>query len=372
MLATGWAGRPGLKILCGGEAVDHQLAELLLDRCGALWNGYGPTEATIYAAVHKVERDDTRDALDASVPIGRPTDNLQLYVLDQMLQPVPAGIPGELYIGGLGVARGYYRRPDLTAEKFLPDPFSDKRPARMYRTGDLVRVLADGRLVYLERLDHQIKIRGYRIELGDIEAVLTSHSAVARAVVTVRQERKDDARLVAYVIAAAAIAAEGLAADLRDFVRERLPDYMLPATYVMLDTFPLTASGKIDRRALPEPGALDVGKGAAFAPPANENEKRVAAIWCELLGVARVGVTDNFFDLGGHSLLLVRLQMKLQDLCRRELLLVELFRYPTVRSQAKFLSGNDVGSDDTSQAARSRAEKQRAALRRRKQMGAAP
>ncbi|HEX2077989.1 MAG TPA: amino acid adenylation domain-containing protein [Longimicrobium sp.] len=329
LAGSGWAGKEDLAILSGGEALQADLARELIPRGRAVWNLYGPTETTIWSAVQKVESAE-------SIHLGHPIANTQLYVLDDTLRPCPAGVPGELFIGGDGVVRGYLRRPALTAERFVPDPFSAEPGARLYRTGDLVRRRADGALEFLGRTDFQVKVRGFRVELGEIEARLAEHPSVAQAVAVVRQDAPGDARLVAYVVPAG----DPPGADvLRRALAQRLPDHMVPSAYVMLDAFPLTPNGKVDRRALPAPEARrDLAGG--FVEAATEAEEKIAAIWREVLGTDRVGVEDNFFDLGGNSLSLIRLAQRLAEAMGSTATAVDLFRFPTVRAQAAHLAAD--------------------------------
>ncbi len=239
LLESGWEGNPHLKILCGGEAWPAQLAEQLLPMCAELWNMYGPTETTIWSAVHQVR-------VGMPVLIGHPIANTEFYVVDSHLQPVPIGVPGELLIGGAGLARGYLNRPDLTAEKFIANRFRTDTASRLYRTGDLVRYRADGALEFLGRIDHQVKIRGFRIELGEIESVLRSHPGVREAVVVIREEREK--QLVAYVVLAGEPSCS--TAELRDCLTQKLPAYMIPTALSVLEKIPLTPNGKVDRKAL--------------------------------------------------------------------------------------------------------------------------
>jgi amino acid adenylation domain-containing protein len=326
LVQSGWAGDPRLAILCGGEALPPELARELVPRGRVLWNLYGPTETTIWSAVHRVESGDT-------VPLGHPIANTTLYVLDPALRPCPTGVPGELFIGGDGVVRGYLRRPGLTAERFVADPFAARPGARLYRTGDRVRRRTDGSLQFLGRVDFQVKLRGFRIELGEIEAALEDHPGVHQAVAAVREDVAGDARLVAYVVpAGAAPSADALRAALA----ERLPDYMIPGAFVALDSLPLTPNGKVDRRALPEPEAM-ARADAVRVPPRTPAEKTVAAIWREVLRTDDVGVDDNFFNVGGHSLLLAQVAASLQETLGREVPLLELFRHTTIAAQAAHL-----------------------------------
>ena len=292
LLEAGWSG-PGVKMMCGGEALPRDLATELLDK-GELWNLYGPTETTIWSCAERV-------GADSTVSIGRPIANTQVYVLDPNFSPVPAGVPGELYIAGDGLARGYRGRPDLTAERFVPNPFG-REGDRMYRTGDLARYLPDGRLECLGRLDHQVKVRGFRIELGEVEAVLAAHDRVKEVVVVADELSPGDRRLVAYIVCRGS--GSVTASDLRRFARVRLPDYMVPSFFVMLERIPLLPNGKVDRRSLP--GPFQAAGGVQRTPPRTATERRIADIWQRILGVAAVSVEDNFFDIGGHSLLSMR------------------------------------------------------------------
>jgi amino acid adenylation domain-containing protein len=304
LLEADWRPPAGFRALCGGEALPRDLAERLLERVDELWNMYGPTETTVWSTVERVQRG------PGEITVGRPIANTQVHVLDRKGQLVPVGVPGEICIGGAGVALGYHRRPELTAEKFIADPFCDVPGARLYRTGDLGRWRADGRLEHLGRLDHQVKIRGFRIELGEIETVLQSHEAVKQCVVVAREAAPGDLRLVAYVVYEPG--EELTVSEVRRHLRGGLPDYMIPSMVVALDTIPLTPNGKVDRKALPDPF-----KGAAQAPvgyvaPAEGAEQALADIWREILRVERVGAEDNFFELGGHSLLSLRVAAAVQ------------------------------------------------------------
>jgi amino acid adenylation domain-containing protein len=296
LLDSGWTGRPGLKALCGGEALPPELAAALRPRCHELWNLYGPTETTIWSTTRRVDD-------DGPVTVGGPIAATQIHVLDGRLRRVPLGVAGEVYIGGDGVAHGYFRRADLTAERFLPDPFGGRAGARLYRTGDIGRRLPDGDVQILGRTDHQVKVRGFRIELGEIEATLARHPSVHEAVALAREDSPGDVRLVAYVVGANGAAPA--AGELRRHAAEALPDYMVPAAWVTLDKMPRTPNGKVDRRALPAPDGARADLGAGFVAPRTPVEETVAEIWQSVLEVDRVGVRDNFFDLGGHSLLLM-------------------------------------------------------------------
>jgi amino acid adenylation domain-containing protein len=316
LLDSGWTGAPGLTALCGGEALPPELARALRERTAALWNLYGPTETTIWSAVQRVDE-------DGPVPIGRPIANTSLHVVDAELRPAPVGVTGELVIGGVGVARGYRGRSDLTAERFVPDPFGDGE--RLYRTGDLSRRRADGALEWLGRLDQQVKVRGVRVEPGEIEAALAMHPAVARAVVAAR-----DQRLLAWLVPAPGMTPAP--AELRRFLADRLPAALVPSVFTVLETLPLTPNGKVDRRALPDPAPLAV---SSDDPPSGPVEEAIAAIWSELLGVESVSRNVSFFELGGHSLLATRAMARLRPLFGIDLPLATLFEEPTVAGLAR-------------------------------------
>jgi amino acid adenylation domain-containing protein len=293
LIGTGWQPPAGFRILCGGEALAPDLAAELAGR-GETWNLYGPTETTIWASVDQVHGDD-------AITIGRPLANTRMYVLDASLSPVPVGVVGQLYIGGEALARGYTGRVDLTAGRFVPDPFAVEPGSRLYGTGDLVRFLRDGRIEWIARVDHQVKVRGYRIELKEIESCLMASPAVRDAVVCI-DGVADDRRLVAYIVFHPG---ESLtASELRRYVKQTLPAYMVPSFFVKLDRVPLTPSGKVDRKALPDPFAHAARE--AQTAPKTPMEIWLAEIWQEALDGAPIGAHDNFFDVGGHSLLSMR------------------------------------------------------------------
>jgi amino acid adenylation domain-containing protein len=297
-----------------------------------LVNNYGPTENTVVATSTVVE---PQVQSKRAPTIGRPISNTEAYVVDGHIRPVPAGVPGELYLGGDGLARGYCKRPDLTAERFIPHPFSRVPGARLYRTGDLVRYLPDGKIEFLGRIDHQVMIRGFRIELGEIETILGEHDAVKECVVIVREEIPNERRLVAYVVFN--LATNGSIGDFRRYLQAKLPDYMVPTNFVRLDSLPLTRNGKVDRRALPKPDGSRPEIDARFVAPRTQLERKIAGVWQEILRVEQVGIYDNFFELGGHSLLIVQLRNRLKEVLGVELPMVELFRHPTVGTLAKSL-----------------------------------
>jgi hypothetical protein len=317
------------RVLVGGDMVPP---ELVADAAGTFPDArvlilYGPTEATVLS---------TSDPVSGPVaghPIGRPLANVRLYVLGRDLGLAPTGAPGELCIGGAGVGRGYLGRPGLTAEKFVPDPFGGEPGARLYRSGDRVRWLPDGRVEFLGRTDRQVKVRGFRVEPGEIETALESHPAVAGAVVVPRPDGAGGTRLVAYVVAAAGADADPAA--LRAHLRERLPEHMVPSAFVALDAFPLNANRKVDREALPAPEAAEEPREPAA--PLTPTERAVAEVWEEALGTGRVGIGDNFFDLGGHSLLLVRVHARLRERFPGRVELIDLFEHRTLGELAAHL-----------------------------------
>ena len=336
LLESGWTGSAGLKILCGGEALSRELANRLLTIGDEVWNLYGPTETTIWSAIHKV------DCREGAVPIGRSIANTSCYLLDAVGQLVPVGTPGELFIGGNGVARGYLNRPELTAEKFVPSPFDPDR--RLYRTGDMAVYLPDGNIEFLRRIDNQVKLRGFRIELGEIEAALEEQPGVRQAVVVIREDFPGDPRLAAYVTAREG--QEVKTAELRHALAAKLPAYMVPSVFMVLDAFPLTSNCKVDRRALPAPDH-HFSADEDYVAPRTEMERNVAEIFEDLLGIERVDITENFFELGGHSLLAARLQRRLHERFGKELALMQLLERPTVAAIADLLgTGDDEAPED--------------------------
>lgn len=349
------------RILLGGEPLPPALARELRGVTRAeVVNMYGPTETTVWSSTHTVA------AADDPVPIGVPVANTTFYVLDEHLQPVPIGVSGELYIGGRGVVRGYHDRPDLTAQRFLADPFDGAHGARMYRTGDLVRWREDGTLDFLGRLDDQVKLRGHRIELGEIESVLERHAAVRQVVVVVRPDASGQGRLIAYVVPKPG--ARPAPAELRELARRTLPEFMVPSTYVSMAELPLTPNAKVDRKALPEAEPAQE-RDEPFVEPGNRLERVIAEIWRETLDVPVVGRRDNFFDLGGHSLLTVQVHNRLRKDLGRDLALTDLFRFPTVQSLAAHLSNGDGGNGgaEAEVAGLGRAEARKRSMLRRQQ-----
>ena len=327
LLNSGWAGKSDMVAICGGEAMPREVAAKLRPLVGCLWNLYGPTETTIWSTGFPVREG------DEPVLIGRPIANTQCHILDEHRQQLPIGVVGELYIGGDGLARGYLNRPELTDERFVPNPFAPGK--RMYRTGDLARYQPDGNIECLGRTDHQVKIRGYRIELGEIESVLESHPGVRQAVAVAREDGLGGKRLVAYVVPAENTPPDR--AELYSLLKQKLPDYMIPADYVALDSIPVTPNGKVDRLALraPEPSSF---LETSHVPPADEFERLICEVWADVLGMEHVGIRDNFFDLGGHSLLAVQLMLRLQEIIPGEPLpLRAVLEAPTVEEFAVWL-----------------------------------
>jgi surfactin family lipopeptide synthetase C len=323
-------------LVIGGEALNYEALQFWQTYAPdtRLINEYGPSETVVGSSVYEV-----CIAGRGAVPIGRPIANTRLYVLDAELGPVPVGVAGDLYIGGVGVGEGYLNKPALTAEMFVPDPLSDELGARLYRTGDRARWRSDGELEYLGRLDQQIKLRGYRIELGEIEAALVEEAAVRQCVVVVREEMGGEKQLVGYLVLDDERCAEQWS-ELRQRLERKLPEYMIPSTFVVLDRLPLTLNGKIDRSALPPPDQTRPGfveTDQEYVPPQTHIEQIVANVWEELLMVDRVGLYDNFFDLGGHSLLMLRVHSRLRKMLGREFPFVDLFRYPTVSALADYI-----------------------------------
>jgi acyl carrier protein len=315
--------------VCSGEALPHELQERFFARLPArLHNLYGPTEAAVDVTYWECRRGDARTV----VPIGRPVANTRMHVLDRHGGELPVGVPGELHIAGVQLARGYLNRPELTAERFISHP----ELGRLYRTGDLGRWLPDGTLEYLGRLDHQVKLRGQRIELGEIEATLLEHPGVRETVVLARQDSPGDLRLVAYLVPSGQ--ADVSAAELRDFLKGKLPEYMVPSAFVVLDTLPLSPNGKVDRKALPAPDTARSGADDSYVPPRGPVEEAVAGVWAEVLGVERVGAQDNFFELGGHSLLATQVLSRLRQVFPIDLPLRRLFEEPTVANLARAIT----------------------------------
>ncbi|MBI2948517.1 MAG: AMP-binding protein [Verrucomicrobia bacterium] len=351
-------------VIFGGEALETESLRPWFDAHGdqrpRLVNMFGITETTVHVTYRPLARSD----LGAGSVVGIPIPDLQVYVLDPQLQPVPAGVPGELYVGGAGLGRGYLHRPELTAERFIPNPFSEDPGARLYKTGDLARWLPERDLEYLGRIDDQVKIRGFRVELGEIESVLAVHPAVRQAIVLAREEIPGDRRLIAYLVARETAPA---IRELRTFLLEKLPEYMVPSAFVLLDAFPLTANGKIDRRAL---AALEVRRcdeEKSFEPPRTELERTIAQIWERVLEVPKIGLDGNFFELGGNSLLIIQVHDKLRSALTKNFPITKLFQYPTVRVLSRYLNDLPDSKPDVAKA-RERAQRQAEAAARQRQL----
>ncbi|MBW4678521.1 MAG: amino acid adenylation domain-containing protein [Microcoleus vaginatus WJT46-NPBG5] len=341
LLAAGWEKSQDLKILCGGEALPRNLANQLLERGVTVWNLYGPTETTIWSTIYQVECN------EQPVPIGRPIANTQIYILDSSLQPVPIGVVGELCIGGAGLSRGYLNRPDLTAERFIPNPFFKARQGeaeieeefyltqtsdRIYKTGDFARYLPTGQIEYLGRIDHQVKIRGFRIELEEIASALSQHPNVHQSVIIAREDVPGEKRLVAYIVSSLVPPPSSLIKDLREFLKNKLPEYMVPTAFVLLEALPLTPNGKIDRRSLPAPQLTGSDLKESFAAPRTPIEEVIAQTYALVLGVEKIGTYDNFFELGGHSLLATQVVSRLREAFQIAIPLSWLFELPAVAS----------------------------------------
>ncbi len=344
----------------GGDVLpvaQAQKALQVLRNC-RLVNAYGPTENSTMTTIHEVSECDLNGN---SIPIGKPIANVEVYILDRHLQPVPVGVPGELHIGGEGLARGYLHQPELTGEKFIRNHFNPAPGARLYKTGDLCRYLADGSIEFFGRVDQQVKIRGFRIELEEIETVLGQHPAVRQAIVVAREDVPGEKILAGYYVPHPSI--KCAPEELRDFLKARLPEYMVPASFVMLEALPLSPNGKVDRKALPSPEQVPAELAPNYAAPGTPTEQILAEIWARSLRLERVGVNDNFFDLGGHSLLIVQLHARLCEAFKIKLPIVKLFQYPTVSSFAAHLD-QPAAESDALQSTRNRARLQREAMTR--------
>ena len=335
LLAANWQPNVPFKAFCGGEAMSVELATSLLQKGVELWNVYGPTETTIWSAIKEIKKPED------SVSIGRGIARTSLYVLDSAGHPIPEGVTGELFVSGAGLARGYRNRPDLTAERFVPNPFANQLGARMYRTGDLARFLSDRTIEFLGRSDFQVKIRGFRIELGEIEAALETHPAISQAVVSAIVDGEEDKRLVAYLVATSST--KQLSPDvMRSHLLTKLPNYMLPSAWVFLDRMPLTLNQKVDRRALPSPSVRDTT--ANYTAPRNAVEEALVQIWKEILQIQKVGVKDNFFELGGHSLIAAQIYARIEKIFSIDLSLKELFESQTIEKVAELLVSRETDS----------------------------
>ncbi|MBW4477601.1 MAG: amino acid adenylation domain-containing protein [Tolypothrix brevis GSE-NOS-MK-07-07A] len=359
--------------IIGGEALSEKVTNLWQKKAPLtkLINEYGPTETVVGCCIYEVEK---QSFPGGNIPIGRPIANTELYILDSQLQPVPIGVVGELYIGGVGVARGYLNRPELTQERFIDNPFNhivemlyvtsqSITSPKLYKTGDLARYLPDGNIEYLGRVDNQVKIRGFRIELGEIENALLKHSAVREVVVLAREDKAGDKQLVAYIVSGQHQIPT--VSELRNYLKELLPDYMIPGVFTFLDTLPLLLNGKVDRRALPVPGSLRPTLTTTYQLPQSQMEQQIAKLWQEVLHIEQVGIHDNFFDLGGHSLLILKVNNKLRGIVQRDISVVTMFQNPTIYSLAQYLSKEQKLSFTGT---RDRANKQIEAINRQKQL----
>ncbi|MBG1270226.1 non-ribosomal peptide synthetase [Nostoc sp. WHI] len=335
---------PKARLILGGETCSWELikkVQQFAPDC-MIFNHYGPTETTVGVLTYRVEQ---IDLSSQTVPLGKAIANTQVYVLDSQLQVVPIGVPGELYIGGAGLARGYINQPELTAEKFIDNPFDKLRSPRLYKTGDLARYLPNGNIEYLGRIDHQVKIRGFRVELGEIEAVLSRHPAIYNSVVVAHEDESGNQHLIGYVVPNSKLEIPK-SSNLRDFLKQKLPDYMVPAVFVMLKTLPITSNGKVDRKALPAPEQVRPELEATFVPPRTEVEQMVAVIWSEVLGLEKIGIHDNFFDLGGHSLLLTQVTSRLYNAFGLELSLRQMLATPTIAELAIIIAEKQLEQAD--------------------------
>ncbi len=347
LLEGGWEGKGDLRIFCGGEALTADVASQLLPRCRELWNMYGPTETTIWSSTERVKSAD-------HISIGSPIANTQFHVLDENHKPVSWGVAGELWIGGTGLARGYLKRSELTAERFVTGPIGADPATRLYRTGDEARYRPDGTLEFLGRLDQQVKLHGFRIELGEIESALAKIDGIGQAVVTLREDRPGDKRLVAYYTGRGGLSSTSLIQALK----VTLPDYMIPSAFLQLDKFPLTPNAKLDRKALPQPKGQRPLLAQAFIAPRTVVEKQLAGLWCELLQLEEIGIDDSFFELGGNSLAAVRMVSQYHTRFGREIPPVKVFQYPTIAKLSEFLEASGTKSDFLAEA-ENRARNQR-------------
>ncbi len=336
------------QLLTGGEALSVPHVRRALEQLPQtqLINGYGPTESTTFACSYRVPRH--VDERARSIPIGRPMGHTQVYILDDRMRVVPVGVAGELYIGGAGLARGYWRRPELTSERFVINPFDPTGKTRLYKTGDLCRYLPEGNIEFLGRMDHQVKIRGFRIEMGEIETVLSGHESVGQCVVVAREDRPGEKRLVGYVVARSGTGCS--TGELREYLGQRLPEYMVPSAVVVMESLPLTVSGKVDRRALPAP-CWEAGEGRpGYEAPQTPVQEALCGVFCEVLGVEKVGIHDDFFELGGHSLLATKAVYRIHDRLRTDLQIQSLFEHPTAARLAQVIErlpqGQTSGAPD--------------------------
>lgn len=336
LLDIGWAGKPGLQALCGGDVLTRKMADQLLERVGSLWNVYGPTETTVWCTLTQIQKG------DGPITIGYPIANAQIYILDRYLQIVPVGVAGELLIAGEGLARGYLNNPQLTSEKFINNIFSSETGSRLYKTGDLARYLPDYSIEIVGRSDDQVKIQGHRMELGEINSVLLQHPSVNDGIVITRTEVSGDKRLIAYFVAKHEVSTD--AAALREFFGKKLPDYMIPSFFVSIGSLPLTSNGKIDKKSLPLPG--DIRQLSGYVAPRNEEEQIMVQIWQNVLDVEQVGIYDNFFDLGGASIQSIHIVAG-ANMYGYQVSVENIFEYQTVAGLAAHIKGHNTTDSST-------------------------
>ncbi len=362
--------RPLRYLVAGGDAlsVPHVQKLLVELKNVQLINAYGPTENTTFSTCCHIIYGVSQ--LGISVPIGRPIANSQVYIFDRHLQPVPIGVSGEIYVGGDGLAQGYLNQPVLTEEKFILNPFREGSSEYLYKTGDLAKYLPDGNIDFLGRIDFQVKIRGFRVELNEIESILIQHPDIREVVVIAREDHPSNKQLVAYVVLEYPLSDNHLLTViiLRAFLKEKVPEYMIPASIVVLDNIPLNSNGKVDRKSLPAPDGEILRGDQAFVAPSNSIETLIADVWSQVLGLERLGVNDNFFDIGGNSLLFIQVHSRLQEILNRNLSIVDLFRYPTISAFTQFLNQEQDVEQLTVEKSRDRADKQKEALKRNKLM----
>jgi len=358
LFLSGWRGAPNLKALCGGEAMPRDIAQKLAVSVSEVWNMYGPTETTVWSTCCRIINP------DAPIYIGEPIDNTFIYILDKELNHVPPGVPGEIYIGGAGVARGYIHEPELTSERFLKDPFRDDEH-RIYKTGDTGRITYNGMFEFFSRIDHQVKLRGYRIELQEIEFNINQYQEVSDSAAALIKDQSGNGRIAAYIVTRGGGAISS--SDLRLFLQERIPVYMIPDFFIMMDKLPLTPNNKVDRKALPLPDFKCSRDISNVVLPANNMEERLTAIWKEVLSAEIVGINDNYFDLGGNSFLAVRIVNRINRELNSDLTILAFFKYTTISALAKYLSSGIENDSDILVNINERKNRNKEALSRQKQ-----